>query len=76
MLEFRSIFIAFLENYLMLAGFAGKVAVMGRDLSVQLKMRKKSLTIFSICKTFSLIIYDLPHIPIPAVNLFKEAFFR
>ena len=66
---------AFLENYLIHAGFKGKIAIMGRQLSVQLKIRKKSLTVFDICKVFSLIIYDLPHIPFPAAT-FNESFFR
>jgi hypothetical protein len=75
MLEFRKIFMSFLENYLILSGFKGKIAVLGRDLSVQLKMKKKSLMVFSICNTFMLLLYDLPYIPLPFLESFNEDYF-
>jgi hypothetical protein len=48
------------------------MAILGHNLSVELKMSRKSLLVFEICKMFQLIIYDLPYINLPATGLLSN----
>jgi len=67
--DFRSRFVHYLESYLLIAGLNKKIVVFGRDLSVELKMSKKSLITFKICDIWSLIIYELPYLALPTQSL-------
>ena len=53
-------------------GFLQYMAILGHNLSVELKMSRKSLLVFEICKLFQLIIYDLPYINLPATGLLSN----
>lgn len=67
--DFRSRFVHFIESYLLISGLNKKIVVFGRDISVELKMSKKSLITFAICDVWSLIMYELPYLALPTKGL-------
>lgn len=49
---FRNQFVMLIEHHLLRGGFNHHVAVLGNNLSVEIKLSRHSLMIFEICKTF------------------------
>lgn len=76
MAEFREAFMAFLEKYLNLSGLDKKVAVMANDVSVNVKMGRKSLIVFKVCNIFTLLIYELPAIALPSAGLMPARYYE
>jgi len=77
MVEFREAFMVFLEKYLVLSGLDKKVAILANlDLFVNVKMCRKSLIVFKICNTFTLLIYELPAIALPTQGLMPDDHFK
>mgnify|MGYP007086460724 CR=1 FL=1 len=74
--NFREAFMHFLEKYLVLSGLDKKIAIMANiDLSVNVKMGRKSLIVFKICNLFTLLIYELPAIALPSMGLMPNEHF-
>ena len=58
-----------LEGQLVASSLPQYTAILGNSLSVEIKVSRKTLMIYEICKHFQLLIYDLPYINLPASGL-------
>ena len=58
-----------IEGQLILAGHNHIVALIGNNLSVEIKLSRHSLLVFEVCKNFQLILYEVPYINLPAQNI-------
>lgn len=74
--DFRQTFVHFVEYYLKMAGKSKHIAVLGRDLSVELKMSRRSLIMFKVCEHFSMIVYELPYLALSSSRIIEDAQFQ
>lgn len=66
---FRNQYMLLVEGQLALAGYNHYVALLGNQLSLEVKLSRHTLIVFEVCKHFQLIIYELPYINLPAAGL-------
>ena len=68
--EFRTQFMLMIEGQLAVAGMGQYQAILGNNVSLEIKISRKSLLIYEIGgKHFQLILYELPYINLPANGL-------
>ena len=58
-----------IEAQLASAGLLSYVCIGGKDLSVELKMSKKTLVVFRVGQHYQIIFYDNPYINMPTLGL-------
>jgi hypothetical protein len=61
------------EGQLLMAGLAHQVCILGNNVSVEVKITRNSLMVFSICENIQVIFYEVPHINLPAMGLISVA---
>lgn len=70
---FRTQLMMLIEGQFVLGGLNQYAAVIGNNVSVEIKLSRNSLIVFEICKHFQLFIYEMPYINLPARGLLKAS---